>query len=922
MKNIRLYLCGMLADIQASVDSEFDFPVNWSFEDFSEPTAIRNSWTNNVTLKGTKRNNEIFGHIYLDDRVIDVNSTGIMADFNPNRRVDFRLYIDDILEQTGYMQLTNVRREKGQVLYDCTFYGGIGDFFYSLDTDDVTGETRKLSDLHWGVKGTDGNELPAASEFDFTMSKEFVKENWDRLKNGTDDGTIHSYINFAPIYNGQSTLDTTNNILVNSMDSPLFAEDKSKAGYDGYFLAKTDNVVDEWGSRDLRSYMQRPALRISKLFDVIGKAENNGGYEVKLDRTFFNKDNPYYAKTYVLLPKITAPEDSNDTLPYSSAVKKSLFTMGGSSDPISVLSNIEVNNTESITSDLGVIDLSKIERRYKASMSLKYELSFQLKDATATDRKQLWMGLIYDRNGETVEEITAIQMSAECRNADTGQVLFTTGLKGIGTGPLYQVFSKGNTVIGTFDRGEDGIYRFSEQLDFGLSIPAAPARIEMVVYAEKLPAGDEHLGLGYHDGTSSHWFDGTFTMKLVDGELSVPRSTGMGSGVKVNKQMLFNSEDNVSVLDFVLSYSKKMGLVWVKDELSRSVKVMSRNRFFSMGKTYGIDGFIDHGRERDMQPLLFDSRFYLFRDRECDDYYSSLYRKKYGKEYGQQRVDTGYPFNTDTNDENADNIYAAMVEANPNSSQNCSWYAGEERLGSWAAGLQDSLSTWENGKVVSFNTDLKSKMTNRVWYSLDAGRDWTHRPASVGDNNREGNVDYSIVFFTGFEQAKDTDGPLPFMLTDDVDEMYVLSDNPCVLYTQSEWNKAGQRIAYKVTEIPHFSRWIMNADMVEYSLDWGKPLEIFVNNVFYPEDVGLYGRFWKSMIRDQYNVNARKLTLYLDLRRANVNGLFLGNIFRFGNSQWVLNEIEEYDLTKSEPTKCTFVRVNTLESYTEGQHWD
>lgn len=920
MKNIRLYLCGMLADIQASVDSEFDFPLNWSFEDFSEPTAIRNSWTNNVTLKGTKRNNEIFGHIYLDDRVIDVNSTGIMADFNPNRRVDFRLYIDNILEQTGYMQLTNVRTNKGMVEYDCTFYGGIGDFFYSLDTDDVTGETRKLSDLHWGVKDSKGQELPAESEFDFTMGKEFVKENWDKLKNGTDDGTIHSFINFAPIYNGQSTVDATDNILVNSMDSTLFAEDKTKPGYEGYFLAKTDNTVDEWGSRDLRSYMQRPALRISKLFDAIGKSENNGGYEIELDKTFFNENNPYYAKTYILFPKISTPEDSTDTLPYSSSVKKNSFTMGGTSDPISVLSNIEVNNTDSITSDLGVIDLSKIERRYKATMSLKYELSFQLKDPTATDRKQLWTDLSHVPGQGAIDENTAIEMVVNCKDADTGQVLFSTDKKAVTTGYMPGYIN----VKGTFDRTDDatGTYSFSQPIEFSLAVPAAPKRIEIEVKAVKIPDNLATKGLGYGLGYVSHWFDGTFTMKLVDGELSVPRSTGMGSGVKVNKKMLFNSEDNVSVLDFVLSYSKKMGLVWVKDELTRSVRVMSRNRFFSMGKTYGIDGFIDNGEERNMQPLLFDSRFYLFRDRECDDYYSSLYRKKYGKEYGQQRVDTGYPFNTDTNDENADNIYAAMVEANPNASQNCSWYAGEERLGSWASGIQDSLSTWEDGKVVSFNVELKSKMTNRVWYSLDMGRDWTHRPASVGDNNKEGNVDYSIVFFTGFETATDTDGELPFMLTDDTDEMYVLSDNPCVLYTQSEWNKAGQRIAYRLTELPHFSKWIMNGDVVEYSMDWGKPLEIFVNNVYYPEDVGLYGRFWKSMIRDQYNVNARKLTVYLDLRRANVNGLFLGNIFRFGNSQWILNEIEEYDLTKSESTKCTFIRINTLESYTEGQYWD
>lgn len=938
MKNIRLYLCGMLADIQASVDSEFDFPLNWTMEDFSEPTAIRNTWTNSVTLKGTKRNNEIFGHIYLDDRTVDPDAMGIMADFNPNRRVDYRLYIDDILEQTGYMQLNKVREENGLVEYDCTFYGGIGDFFYTLATDDVTGETRKLSDLHWGVRDKDGRELPAETEFSFRINKDFIYENWNCLEEGKDDGTVHSFISFAPAYNGLTDTDGNNRVLCNSAGSELFKEeaDKAQKPYNGWYMARYDDSVDEWGSRDLRSYMQRPAVRVSKLFGAIARKENNGGYELRFDDTFFNDGNPYWKDAFILLPKMKKDEEGSSDSLYTTQIKRNQkILLGGLNFPVETTADVAVEKSAGIGYADGVIDLSQIEQRYKASMTMKFSLDFELTDPSATDRETLDMDLgdvfINTGNGETNPHSTAILLSLDCYDADTNKIIFSSNKRMISTGPCYQLTNLYPKVISTFRRQADGTYKFGSQIEVAVGIPAAPERIRMVCSAVKAatPLDKPTDGLGYVETnvgddqeTRVVWLDGKFTLSFDSGELSVPKSTGMGTDVTVTKDMLFNAKDNTSVLDFVLGYTKKMGLVWVKDELSREISLMSRNRFYQEGKRKAIDGYIDLTKGRTMTPLLFDSRFYLFRDLECDDYYSSLYRDKYGKEYGQQRVDTGYPFNSDTNDNNADNIYAAMPEACPVASQNCSWYAGDERLGSWAGSIRNKLTTYVDGEVRSFDFPLSSRMTTRVWYSKDIGRDWTHRPASVSDNNRAGSTDYSLVFYTGMERASDTDGALPFWITDDLDEMYIIADGKTLIYTQSEFDVNKKRIAYKVTEIPHFSRWKMTGNRIEWSWDWGKPVELFVNDVICPEDTGLYGRFWKEYIRDQYNVNARQLTVYVDLRKVQMNGLFLGNIFCFGGSQWVLNSVEEYDLTKNQPVKCVFVRVNNLTAYTNGQHWN
>ena len=64
--------------------------------------------------------------------------------------------------------------------------------------------------------------------------------------------------------------------------------------------------------RDLRSYYQRPAIKLNKLIKAICREENSG-YNVTYDETFFNDDNPYWSKTFVALPLLTSNDYSDDT---------------------------------------------------------------------------------------------------------------------------------------------------------------------------------------------------------------------------------------------------------------------------------------------------------------------------------------------------------------------------------------------------------------------------------------------------------------------------------------------------------------------------------------------------------------------------------------------------------------------------------
>ena len=63
-RTITLYIGGRRADI----DDDTFVVFNWRREDYDNPTAVRNSWSNSVTLPGTPGNNKLFGDIFRTDR--------------------------------------------------------------------------------------------------------------------------------------------------------------------------------------------------------------------------------------------------------------------------------------------------------------------------------------------------------------------------------------------------------------------------------------------------------------------------------------------------------------------------------------------------------------------------------------------------------------------------------------------------------------------------------------------------------------------------------------------------------------------------------------------------------------------------------------------------------------------------------------
>lgn len=156
-------------------------------------------------------------------------------------------------------------------------------------------------------------------------------------------------------------------------------------------------------------------------------------------------------------------------------------------------------------------------------------------------------------------------------------------------------------------------------------------------------------------------------------------------------------------------------------------------------------------------------------------------------------------------------------------------------------------------------------------------------------------------------------------LTDDVPEMLELNDGEsCWIYSLTDTNVAGDKIAIQVLDYPQFSRYIANGYNVSKNFDLGNPVEEYSMNYNLEEDTDIYGQYWKKYLTDQYSRNTRILECYVRIPYGLMQD-YLRNFFYFDNSYWILIEVVDYNLTKEQSCKCKFIKVNDTNNYTNGQ---
>lgn len=966
---------------------EFNEPPEILFSyirtDYTDPTVLRNSYSKTLTIEGTPNNNQIFNSIYHLDQIVDMNT------FNPAKRMGFQLFSNGYILEQGYAKLDKINKNGKNISYEITLFGGLGEFLYNLSYDQTAegsdlsrggGEDRRLSSLVFY------DETEPNKEFDFNITKETVAEAWNALESGSG-ATKWQYINFAPAYNGYPKDFDADKVLINTQNSfiPMTFNNNGSSGnsvgfpasmtqgnatyraYNNYAMGELPKEMTEWEMRDLRSYLQRPVLSVKGFIQAISNPINNGGYDVDLDTSFFNDNNPYYAKAWITLPMLKKDETetgqsaktevANNQLSISSQLGEDYdcrYYLSGLT-PGAVYNGIDLtfsfntslsgmpNEVLTTAVDYNAGGIFARDAAYYSSIFVQLVgedengnpiAASPIFNFTSPYGKQKGWKFVFGNEWEgaqteycKIEDFpnytpvlkTDVQ---DCRggfkktsgnnytwyNKEGSQSAFTISLDNrLEYARVYFRVTKCYKWR-TYKNNNPDFNRFEERLFGSYSGSEETARNVLVGYVSS--------GAGGYSITAS---TGVTSSQVVGSQVKYSVTSDIvRSGDHISKGNLLNFDG--TPCDYLLSYCKLFNLFISKDIYENTIHIRTRDSFYN-GGTVDLEKFIDRSKEIKVSPLAMNSRWYDFaypEDEMCGA--SEDYDNNYGVEYGKNKVQTTYEFDSAAINLFDDNIFQNAVQVQESSKYYTLRTVSGKTIPTYLySSIGYKLFRTPNDVLNDTSILPPSGFTETGYTSTNSREDWLPKLQLNNDNEPLDGTNI-LCFFTGTKSSPYVGSQQAiYYLTDDVAEMYVLNGEvPCWLWTVSEYN-GSQQIAKGMTKLPVFSRMIYDSTgkKIDYTWDFGRVRDTYVPVKAYSDKSTIYERWWSDYIADLYDANTRVAEVYVKME-GKVVGDWLRAMYWWDNTYWVLTEINDYNITSYATTKCKFVRVNDIANYTSG----
>lgn len=812
--------------------------------------------------------------------------------YDPMKRVPFLLYVDEMVVERGYCQLNAITRKGRDYTFSVSLFGGLGEFFYNLQTDS-DGESRKLSDLDFG------------SDLSFRINAAYVQSNWDALLGGSLPS-----IAFVPMHNGVPESVNADKMLIKGGGLPSSITDggDTYTTKDGYLLASLERKYTEWEAGDLRSYLQRPALRLKDFIGAVCDPANNGGWAVNLDSAFFNSSNPYYEQTYILLPQLNVEESTDDICDDGKVTAFSDYpttstktsTLGLTSSCMTIVSNfVDMSGTASnayLRLSLP-IQLALTGQADVGALYMTNRVSHHTENKTICMMAAAW-----DDDGNLVGVSPRYVFTSKSHRNETGDV----------KKPAAPVSTSDAQVDGYFTYDSDaGEYIFrsddSPANTFALAIDKIPRpssalhRVQVKFYIQMTTDGIPTLNRWrYGDNLGNVYVSNTqFSCRILAGSnnsLALVEPTQYASDSQVSQTALLNSLETTP-LELLLSITKRFGLMWVQDNREKMVSLFARGNYYT-GELVDIHDRVDYSQGLKVTPVAAESNNYVLEDDYPETTLSKAYESDWGRVYGGVRLKTGYDFGKDKVEMMDKSELKGYIDGALSGS---GYWQYRNNGGALPSAIADGMS------VTYYRDSGGETDTKDIDYNLFSvsSLSKTNSPAlgvaSMNDDGEEKGVDIapSLVFFAGGQIGG------AWHLTDDLAAMETLNNSPCWIYDPS----------LASARVPRFAR-VATFNGVTYSLDFGTPrMTYYIPEVSLAPEQAIYHRFWEDYLGDLLSRDTKKVECYvvfpphLDMRQE------MRKFYLFDRTLWALNKVSDYDPTKEASVKCEFIRVTNKEAY-------
>lgn len=885
-RRVSLYIGDALVDTN---DQSFILS-NYTTEDLFNPSVVKNSYTQQITLPGTPKNNKIFGDIYRLDRIIRTDTSEVIrTGFSPAYKTPFVLRDDNgTVLQRGYIKLESISRKGANIQYKVTLYGGLGSLLYDLSYDS-NGNKRTLADLDYFTGGTD--------ELNFIINAQAVSNAWATDTDADTYTSIWQIVNFAPAYNGVPDGNFAPQVAIGVPSDYGLADTVDGYGTrNGYALFKLVNPADEWAVKDLRSYLQRPVLSVRALMKALAKSENNGGHSLDLQGI---EDNAPFRDLWLTLP----------LLPSIGSVKKKSGTLG-------LQKVVVADKNGGYIARFNVTGTVASGATISVAMSNDFRVSFG-----EVEGNRLFFA------GEEWQTVCFVQAEAyDSDNAIVGGSLMRCYCTPEQSNPTVERMAQRCAVSslwgyensirrdGIFIE-DNGTWLLDDTLDFSITAQNVDHILIKIVTFRWNETEDDIM----YDvpnlrlfRTLLSWDVGyaNIDSNILSSTVSYTTLDTLRSNTDITKAMLMSTSQTPA--DYLLGLVKVFGLYFVYDEETDTTKVMPRQDFFNTGEAaIDITDIVDTSKEIVITPFTFNAKWYELGFGSAAGAFAEEYETIWGIHYGVQRINTGYDFNNETQE-----IFQNVVYKNAASTLQHSRYwnvitSGGKFQPSPFVDKGNKYTLW-NGTGETKEIEISCPPTSAtIWYYNALYNGYDVQGAAkidLADAEGKGVAGEDILLY------RDGITPYPgFRLTDDTPAMDSLNNGvPCWLL--------GSTSLVTIT-IPNYRRYKFTGTQITSTLDFNVPKEMDIPNVTYDESCTLYRKYWQTYIADRYDLNTKVMRCRVQLDKFTVNGALLRRFFFFDGSYWVLNRIINHSRTTWDATDCEFVQVQNMNHYISGQDY-
>lgn len=934
---IELYINNTLVDIDQGSNDTFSILLQKTRTDYTNPTILKNSFTKTVSLPGTDNNNKLFNQIWKLDR------TQWKGAFNPSYRAPFLLLENGSLVECGYVKLDKVKISK-TINYDCTFYGELGNILYSLTyrTDKESEETIPLT----------LGDLIYERDLKFGISRDIVLSAWNRLDN-LDSGNISLFdtINFAVCYDGipdaenfdpkkiLTSIKDANGVRTASVfwDGETYLPDQFPQGktvdgnYYGYLnlsrsqtrpdlkgdfiLAELKNGITPLEARDFRSYLNRPILRVKKVFEAIGRYMTaNLGWDLDLTDPFF--DSEEYKSQWITLSMLSEINPSVES--YTTFTQSELLS--NTSSPSSYLISYCKIYGIYIEPDLQThkLKLIRLPRFFNDKVTnLELDLS---QDVEVTP-------LSFDKSSYTFD-----YGEGQAENVKTYKEKYgiAYGSKKVNTGYRFDAstakyIDKNIFNIATDAIEQSGYYKFNfdpiTQWNFPVSVAAQAEPPEMKYFRVDQTT---HKPIFNDDGSVDSYGS---TMTLGRYSIDTPiqwgyeytdnRWSGLTKGIwnDTHARLQFHGENNKATdgKNVLIRYNgkstAKAGYVVSYNSTPTDVK-SDDNVFIDSSDTLGANRDKLTYIVSDDNPLVkqivgsncYYDKFY----KETNDSYLEIvdslplfnrveidYRGEYvvyEKHFGWSESDIFYTTTTGVSttigndyittsiDRSKTDGYAYIDFPNYIPRHN---YLIVSKMRSNVSG--DLYFRFVGGKLNYYNTNLVNDYGGwKLTASICSSSLPFSRLTINNSSTSTGIVETSIAWITVIDLDK-----LNLYFTSPADALKY--------FKYDQYNNYG---------FPY---------MINNTLDFGIPREIFIPATSIRPEIDIYNRYWSRYISDVYNVNTRIIKCKAFIQ--DIHSAFR-EFYYYDNSLWILSKVEDWN-SNTKLCNATFTKVNDKKNYLE-----